>query len=562
MNCLVKFADGRCFTSYLDLYSSVVAVAWDRSGHISYCNKAFLTLLQSETAPIGKNIAEFLIFAGQTRPSSTDEGEPARMSVRLKAGLADYRCDATVYSFEQGYLAFCEKPILLRNDFVTKMAELNLELANLTWELNRKNRLIEITNQTMEHEKQQLQESERRYRQLLEDANVIILTFDNAGRIVYINEYGRFFFQYDSEELEGRSLFDTIVPKFDASGKDLQAIFAEELAQMDNSQRYTGENISRFGKPLWIDWTVRRLPKSSNEKTEYMAIGVDVTAQLRIRTEEKLSHNRRQRSDMLNDTITRQLSNEVLISSAKQIGVDVAERYVCMVFLADEFILPRVFADDSIEMEYLQNRLIDCLCNDEGRLAWQTSEGIAVLQPEIADNAPRLRKAAVLLATKAMERLNQSAPALSFRCGVSHPAGSATTLGELYTQSLATARYGPTLLGRRAIYHWQELGTYQFVVRDIHSPMAIQFVDQQLGPILSLRSKDKQSELLRTLEEIVTHDSVEMIGKRLNIVSKTVRYRKRNLEKLLGLSLDSIESLSSIALALKIRSIIWTDVEQ
>ena len=158
-----------------------------------------------------------------------------------------------------------------------------------------------------------------------------------------------------------------------------------------------------------------------------------------------------------------------------------------------------------------------------------------------------------------MERLKQSASALSFHCGVSHLAVKATTLAELYAQSLAAARYGPTLLGRRAVYHWQDLGAYQFVVRDLHSPMSTQFVKQQLGPILSLRSTNKQSDLLRTLEEIVTHDSVEMIGKRLNIVSKTVRYRKRNLEKLLGVSLDSLETLSSLSLALKIRSIIGTE---
>ena len=104
-----------------------------------------------------------------------------------------------------------------------------------------------------------------------------------------------------------------------------------------------------------------------------------------------------------------------------------------------------------------------------------------------------------------------------------------------------------------------DLGAYEFVVRDLHSPMALQFVEQQLGPLLALHSTNKQSELLQTLEEIVTHDSVEMIGKRLNIVSKTVRYRKRNLEKLLGVSLDSLETLSSLSLALKIRSIIGTE---
>ena len=559
MKCLTNFADKGLLTGYLENYSSVVVVAWDQTGHISYCNKAFLTLLQTESAPIGKSVGDFLVFPEESQKNSISDPEPVRMSARLKAERADYRCDATVYAFDQCSLAFCEKPIMLQSDFVAKMTELNQELANLTWELNQKNRLIEVANQAMTQEKKQLQESERRYRQLLEDANVIILTFNVAGIIVYMNEFGRFFFQFDTEELIGRSLFDTIVPKFDSSGKSSQAIFADEITKIASFQRYTGENLTRSGKYCWIDWTVRRLPSPSGEKEEYMAIGVDVTAQRRIRVEEKLSYTRRQRSEVFNDAIARQLSNEDFVILAKKIGVEVAEQFACIVLLADDLIVPRDFTDDSIEMEHLQNRLIDCLCNEKGRLAWQTPDGIGVLQPLIADGAPFSQKSAVLGAANTLERLKQSASALSFHCGVSHLAVKATTLAELYAQSLAAARYGPTLLGRRAVYHWQDLGAYQFVVRDLHSPMSTQFVKQQLGPILSLRSTNKQSDLLRTLEEIVTHDSVEMIGKRLNIVSKTVRYRKRNLEKLLGVSLDSLETLSSLSLALKIRSIIGTE---
>ena len=559
MKYLTKFADGRCITAYLDKYSSVVALAWDHSGHISYCNKAFLTLLQTESAPIGKSIADFLVFPEQTRNSSIGKETPVRMPARLKAGQADYRCDATVYAFDQGCLAFCEKPIMLQSDFVAKMTELNQELANLTWELNQKNRLIEIANQKMAQEKKQLQESEQRYRQLLEDANVIILTFDTAGIIVYMNEFGRHFFLFDTEELIGRSLFDTIVPKFYSSGKSSQAIFATEISKIDSFQRHTGENLTRSGKYCWIDWTIRRLPKGSGEKTEYMAIGVDVTAQRRIRVEEKLSYNRRQRSEVLNDAIARQLSNEDLVRSAKQIGVDVAERFACMVFLADDLIVPRDFTDDSIEMEYLQNRLIDCLCNDKGQLAWKTPDGIGVLQPLSTASPPFSQKSAVLGAANALERLKQSAPTLSFHCGVSHLAVKTTTLAELYAQSLAAARYGPTLLAPHDIYSWQELGSFQFIVRDIHSPTSSQFVEDQLGPVLSLRSKEKQSELLRTLEELVSNVSVETIATRLGIVSKTVRYRKRNLEKLLGVNLDSIDTLSNLSLALKIRAIIGTE---
>lgn len=546
----------RCVLPYLEQYSNVAAVAWDEAGRIVYGNQTFFALLAAESPPLGKEIADYLILPDPVTAVPIGGGEPYRRPARLKTETVDYRCEAVIFSFERGWIAFCEKPILLQNNMLNGMAELNRELASLTWDLNQKNRAIEIANQLMAQEKEELKKSELRYRQLIEDTQVIITIFDQSGQVNYINEYGLGLFQYERDGLVGRSLFDTVLPNYSSAGTDLWKLFQENLSTLDSFKRFTGENQARSGKRLWIDWTVRHLTDAPPGSKEFMAIGVDVTAQRRIRAEEERGYNRRRRANLLNDAIEKQLSTEAMVSVARQIGLETAEIYVCVLFPANEALLPAALTDDPLEQQHRLDLLIDCLGQEEGRVAWQAPEGLVLLQPLAAAKKSDRRNLAVSLAAKAADCLhrcgsvNQSIP-----CGLAHSLSSTTTLAELYGQALLALRYGPALLGPRESYHWQEFGKYQFVVRDIHSTAATQFVESQLGPLLSLRRPEKRAEWLQTLTELITNDSVEQIGKRLNIVSKTVRYRKRILEQILGVSLDSFETLADLSLALKILTV-------
>ena len=51
---------------------------------------------------------------------------------------------------------------------------------------------------------QALRESERKYRELVEHANSIILRWTRDGRITFLNEFGQRFFGYTEEEIHGR----------------------------------------------------------------------------------------------------------------------------------------------------------------------------------------------------------------------------------------------------------------------------------------------------------------------------------------------------------------------
>ena len=83
----------------------------------------------------------------------------------------------------------------------------------------------------------QLFESEKRYRELVQDANVIIIILDDIGKITFVNEFGLSFFGYTAEELLGKTEMETILPEFESTGRNLKKITEDIRANIALCQR-------------------------------------------------------------------------------------------------------------------------------------------------------------------------------------------------------------------------------------------------------------------------------------------------------------------------------------
>ena len=58
-----------------------------------------------------------------------------------------------------------------------------------------------------------LRQSEEKYRELVENANSIILRMDNVGNVTFFNEFAQSFFGYSEKEIVGKNVVGTIVPQ-------------------------------------------------------------------------------------------------------------------------------------------------------------------------------------------------------------------------------------------------------------------------------------------------------------------------------------------------------------
>ena len=134
-----------------------------------------------------------------------------------------------------------------------------------------------------------LRESERKYRELVENANSIILRWGPDGRVTFLNEFGQQFFGYKEQEICGRHVIGTIVPETEAGGRSLQTLMSEICANPEAFEQNINENVRRNGERVWIAWTNKVVLDPRGRVIEILSIGTDITE--RKRAQEALQLN-------------------------------------------------------------------------------------------------------------------------------------------------------------------------------------------------------------------------------------------------------------------------------
>ncbi|HPR39124.1 MAG TPA: response regulator [Spirochaetota bacterium] len=132
-----------------------------------------------------------------------------------------------------------------------------------------------------------LKESERKYRELVQNANSIILRINKKGEITFCNDFAERFFGYPAGELIGKMAIDTIVPHTDSEGKDLRNIINNILSSPDDYHSNENENITRDGRRVWINWANKPVLNNEGEYIELLCIGNDITPQKRALEEKE-----------------------------------------------------------------------------------------------------------------------------------------------------------------------------------------------------------------------------------------------------------------------------------
>ena len=135
--------------------------------------------------------------------------------------------------------------------------------------------LFDITERKLTE--QALQASEAKYRQLVENANSIILRMDPTGRITFFNEFAQKFFGYSENEVLGRNVVGTIVPEIETTGRDLADMIANIAQYPERYVNHENENMRKNGERVWVAWTNKAIFDDQGRVTETLCIGNDMT---------------------------------------------------------------------------------------------------------------------------------------------------------------------------------------------------------------------------------------------------------------------------------------------
>jgi PAS domain S-box-containing protein len=117
------------------------------------------------------------------------------------------------------------------------------------------------------------------YRALIDQSSSIILEWDAAGNVLFLNSYGLEFFGFKPEEVLGRNVVGTIVASVDSTGNDLQTLM--DLIQHDPGQFYSSENenVRKNGETVWIAWTNKGIYAPDGSLSKIISFGIDRTKQ-------------------------------------------------------------------------------------------------------------------------------------------------------------------------------------------------------------------------------------------------------------------------------------------
>ncbi|MEG4529095.1 adenylate/guanylate cyclase domain-containing protein [Microcoleus sp. D2_18a_D3] len=154
-----------------------------------------------------------------------------------------------------------------------------------------------------------LRQSEIKYRELVENANSIILKIDRRGNITFFNEFAQKFFGYDEKEIIGKNAVGTIIPQRDTRGNDLAAKLRDILENPEQYTRNENESIRRSGERVWVSWANKPLFDAAGKFAGMLAIGTDITDRRRaemqlVKLNDELEFRVEERTNALNETLS------------------------------------------------------------------------------------------------------------------------------------------------------------------------------------------------------------------------------------------------------------------
>jgi PAS domain S-box-containing protein len=128
-----------------------------------------------------------------------------------------------------------------------------------------------------------LRRSEAKYRELVQNANSMIVRFDTHARITFFNEYAQKFFDYTEDEIIGHKITEKLIPAVDSDGRDILGRLKHFFTEPEKYKNIALENIRRNGERVVVAWTNRPIRGAGGKIIEFLSVGVDMTERRRAR---------------------------------------------------------------------------------------------------------------------------------------------------------------------------------------------------------------------------------------------------------------------------------------
>ncbi len=132
-----------------------------------------------------------------------------------------------------------------------------------------------------------LEQSESKYRELVETANSIILRMDTDGKITFFNEFAQRFLGYSESEILGKNATSVMYSNTDYNkngfNKMINTLSKDPVTPMVSEN----EALRRNGEKVWIAWAYKPIFDDDGKFREILCIGNDISELKRADREKK-----------------------------------------------------------------------------------------------------------------------------------------------------------------------------------------------------------------------------------------------------------------------------------
>ena len=132
-----------------------------------------------------------------------------------------------------------------------------------------------------------LEQSESKYRELVETANSMIMRMDTDGRITFFNEFAQRFLGYSESEILGKNAANIMYADTDYNQHGFKKMIGALGRDPEASVVNENEALRRNGEKVWIAWAYKPIFDSEGNFREILCIGNDISELKRTDREKK-----------------------------------------------------------------------------------------------------------------------------------------------------------------------------------------------------------------------------------------------------------------------------------
>lgn len=403
----------------------------------------------------------------------------------------------------------------------------------------------------LEKREAQLKESEQKYRLIAENMDDTIVLMDDDMRVKYCSPSIEKLLGYTPEEFIKLSLTEQVLPSIGmALGKIAEQ---DHKGAVSSPMLMEVEQQRKDGKMIWMESLISIAKDEEGQNMGFLCVIRNITQRKLAENDLQQSYERR----LKNDFFTKLLNGDIDLESdaynhAYRLGIQLPNHFSLYFLSIDHSDSSLVEANALEQRQKDIDTLIDQLTKQEATIAWEVPEGVGIISA-LYDPFDRKTKE-IRLAESYIDLVLSSFPSLRACIGVADYFDSLTHFGLRLKHAQSAVRIGKGIWNQQRVYHFDDCGVYQVLIPFADSDESEVFIKKALGPLLEYDKKN-QTELVDTLEQILSGLSLKEVAEQMFFHYKTIQSRKQRIENILNVSLDSSEARIMLGTAIRLLKI-------